>query len=171
MYERILIAYDGSPEGLIALREGALLARRDGAALTLISVLADTPAAVLIESFDASVLGERMARCEATLVGGVKELESLGLAAVPRLAFGDPAAQIAQAAREVEADLVVLGHQQRNLLQRWWSDGVGAYVANHVSASVLIARHVLSDAVIFSTEPASAEGGGPEATAPPAPGA
>jgi len=40
MYHRILLAYDGSREGRTALREGALLARRYGAAVYLLSVVA-----------------------------------------------------------------------------------------------------------------------------------
>ena len=38
MYKRILLAYDGSREGLVALREGALLAKRQGARVFLLSV-------------------------------------------------------------------------------------------------------------------------------------
>ena len=39
MYQRILLAYDGSLEGRTALREGALMARQCGAEVFLLSVL------------------------------------------------------------------------------------------------------------------------------------
>ena len=43
MYERVLLAYDGSREGRTALREGALLARRFGSRVYLLCVVAETP--------------------------------------------------------------------------------------------------------------------------------
>ena len=39
VYQRILLAYDGSIEGRTALREGALLARRYGAQVFVLSVI------------------------------------------------------------------------------------------------------------------------------------
>ena len=42
MYKKILLAYDGSREGLVALREGALLARQCGAQVFLLSVLSSS---------------------------------------------------------------------------------------------------------------------------------
>ena len=39
MYQRILLAYDGSIEGRTALREGALLARRFNAQVFVLSVI------------------------------------------------------------------------------------------------------------------------------------
>ena len=42
MYERILLAYDGSLEGRTALREGAVFARQCSAEVFLLSVLDDT---------------------------------------------------------------------------------------------------------------------------------
>ena len=38
VYKRILLAYDGTREGLVALREGALLAKRCEAQVFLLSV-------------------------------------------------------------------------------------------------------------------------------------
>jgi nucleotide-binding universal stress UspA family protein len=39
MYRNILLAYDGSMEGVLALREGALLAKTCGAKVVLLSVV------------------------------------------------------------------------------------------------------------------------------------
>ena len=43
MYQRVLLAYDGSREGRTALREGTLVARRFGAQIFLLCVVAETP--------------------------------------------------------------------------------------------------------------------------------
>src|SRR5579862_4392851 len=110
MYERILLAYDGSREGIIALREGALLAKRFDAKVFLLSVLPET---------------EGM-------------LKRLGFEPVGKLVIGEPASVISEFARQVGADLIVVGHRRQNLLQRWWSGGTGAYISDHINCSVLI---------------------------------
>ena len=50
MYERILLAYDGSVEGRAALKEGALLARQDKAQVFLLSVVATSGALMAASS-------------------------------------------------------------------------------------------------------------------------
>jgi nucleotide-binding universal stress UspA family protein len=49
MYQRVLLAYDGSLEGRTALREGALLARQCGAQVFLLAVLVDTGISLLAD--------------------------------------------------------------------------------------------------------------------------
>jgi len=58
---------------------------------------------------------------------------------------GDPARAIAAFAREVRADLVVVGHRRKNLLERWWSGPSGAYLSDFIDCSLLIARNEISD--------------------------
>ena len=64
---------------------------------------------------------------------------------VSRLAVGDPAKAIASFANEVGADLVVVGHVKRGLIERWWSGPTGAYICDYVNCSLLIARNAVSD--------------------------
>ena len=59
---------------------------------------------------------------------------------------GDPAPQIGLFAKEIRADLVVLGHHKRSMLERWWSGGAGAFITDHVGCSVLIGRNPITDA-------------------------
>ena len=145
MYKRILLAYDGTREGAIALREGALLARQCGAKVFALSVLPETEGVLMAEGVYGDVVGQQMDEYRAVLERGVAVLKRLGLDPVAKLVVGEPAPCIGAYAREVKADLVVLGHRRQNLLQRWWSGGTGAYISDHVTCSVLIARNVISD--------------------------
>jgi len=145
MYERIVLAYDGTREGLIALREGALLGRRFGSKIFLLSVLPQSEGVRLAESVAGDLIGQQMTGYKELLARGVSVLKELGFDPVARLAVGEPAPLIGDFAREVKADLVVLGHRRQNLLQRWWSGSTGSYISDHVACSVLIGRNPISD--------------------------
>ncbi len=146
MYKRILLAYDGSREGLVALREGALLARSCGAKVFLLSVVQPAAGVPIGEGVYTDPIGERVEGHQALLATGVSVAKQLGLDVESKIAMGEPAPQIGSFANEIGADLVVLGHRRQNALARWWSGGTGAYVSDHVKCSVLIASNAISDA-------------------------
>ena len=145
MYRRILLAYDGTREGMIALREGALLAKQCGAKVFLLSVLPETASRMMGEGASGMAVDQQMAQYNALLARGAAVLTQLGLEPAAKLVFGEPALQIGMFAKESRADLVVLGQRKKSLLERWWSGSTGAYVSDHVACSVLIGRNVVSD--------------------------
>jgi nucleotide-binding universal stress UspA family protein len=145
MYQRILLAYDGTREGLVALREGALLAKRFGAQIFLLSVLPPMSGIELAEEVSADVVEQQLDTYRSVLQRGVDVARRLGLEPTAKLAVGEPAHEIGSFAKEIKADLVVLGHRRQNLLERWWSGASGAYVSDHVKCSVLIARNGVTD--------------------------
>lgn len=145
MYKRILLAYDGTREGLVALREGALLAKRCGAQVFLLSVLPQTAGMMVADGVYSGVMSQQIETFEALLKRGVAAATRLGLKPVAKLVIGEPAPQIGAFAREVDADLVVVGHRRHSLLTRWWSGATGAYVTDNVDCSVLIGRNVITD--------------------------
>ena len=151
MYERIVLAYDGTKEGLIALREGALLAKRFQAEVFILSVVPDNDRVALADTLYVDFVGAQVEGYRALLDHARQVSEQLGLKPVTRLVTGEPAVQISAFAKEVSADLVVLGHQKRSLFQRWWSGSSGAYVSDLVDCSVLVGRHNIS-AEAFETE-------------------
>ncbi len=144
MYERIVLAYDGTKEGLIALREGALLAKRFQAEVFILSVVPDNDRVALADTLYVDFVGAQVEGYRALLDHARQVSEQLGLKPVTRLVTGEPAVQISAFAKEVRADLVVLGHQKRSLFQRWWSGSSGAYVSDLVDCSVLVGRHNIS---------------------------
>jgi nucleotide-binding universal stress UspA family protein len=58
---------------------------------------------------------------------------------------GEPAPTIGAYAREIKADLVVVGHRKQTILQRWWSGPTGAYVSDFMNCSILVARNAITD--------------------------
>ena len=100
MYKRILLAYDGSVEGRTALREGALLARRCGAEVFLLSVLVDPGTFVLTEVALAGASVQMEDDFIEVLNEGVARLRALGFDPVAKLArVADRADQAAPLAR------------------------------------------------------------------------
>jgi nucleotide-binding universal stress UspA family protein len=53
--------------------------------------------------------------------------------------YGNPAEQIARSAREMKADLIVVGHRDQSSLARWLNGSVGASILHHPPCSVLVA--------------------------------
>ncbi len=145
MYRRILLAYDGSREGLVALREGALLAKQCGAEVHLLSVLPETSGVLLAESVGGDVVGQQVDTYKTLLTRGLEVLKQLGLKPTGRLVIGEPGQQIAAYAKECGADLIVLGHRHHSALARWFNDSTANYVSDHVPCSVLMGCNSISD--------------------------
>ena len=148
MYKRILLAYDGSVEGRTALREGALLARQCGAKVFLLSVLADDGNFLLAEVALAGASVRIEDDFREILNEGVARLKKLGFDPVAKLVRGQPAEEIGKFAKEIEADLIVVGHRRQSAFDRWWSGPKGSYLMDYTDCSLLVARNVVSDEAI-----------------------
>lgn len=159
MYQRILLAYDGSLEGRAALREGALLAQRCGAQVYLLAVLADGAGTRMAGGIDAGAVVQQQESYKAVLDDGVARLKQMGFDPVAKLVTGEPAKEIGAVAVQFGADLVVVGHRRQSVFGRWWSGPTGAYLVDHIHCSLLVGRNVISDeafaaALAKSREPA-----------------
>jgi hypothetical protein len=53
---------------------------------------------------------------------------------------GEPAKEIADFARQIGADLIVLGHRRQSAFDRWWSGPRGAYLIDYTECSLLLVR-------------------------------
>jgi len=146
MYQKIVLAFDGSHEARSALREGALLALRCEARVWLLCVLGDTAAVAMAEGVQPGAAEQIAAASQQLVDDGVGKLRSVGLQASGHIIRGEPASVISNFVREVGADLVVLGHRRRSFLERWWSGKSGAYIVDNVDCSLLVAQHPVSDA-------------------------
>ncbi len=142
---RILVAVDGSPHSMVACRYAAGLAHRLGA--TLIALHAVSPDASL-PSFGAPTETARaalQAETTARLVGesildearaAIDELVPLEI----DLAFGEPAEVIINRARELEADLIVVGSRGLGLVDRLLLGSVSTAVVQQAHCPVLVVR-------------------------------
>ena len=138
MYKRILLAYDGSVEGRTALREGALLAKQCGAEVFLLSVLTDTGTLLLSEVTLAGATVQMEEDFREIIDEGVARLRKLGFDPVAELVRGQPAEEIGKFAKQVGADLIVMGHRRQSAFDRWWSGPKGAYLMDYTDCSLLV---------------------------------
>jgi nucleotide-binding universal stress UspA family protein len=158
MYERILLAYNGTHEGRTALFECTDVASFASAKIHLLAV-ATPPPMMFVEGFEGIVPDpgnvEEGKRMEKVLAEGLAALNARGFAVVGHFATGEPVAEICRVAAELGCDLIVVGHEQKqSFLGRWWRGSVSATLLDHAPCSILIAM------TPAGTEPATAGTGG-----------
>jgi nucleotide-binding universal stress UspA family protein len=145
MYQRILLAYDGSEEGVLAVREGALLASQCCAQIVLLAVVPDTAATRLSEGVYGGAVAQQIESYRDLLDRAVVWLEARGYRPNSKLVVGEPGQTIGAVAREVGADLVVVGHHHQGFLARWWSESTDSYLSDHLGCTLLIARNHMTE--------------------------
>ena len=137
MYRNILLAYDGSRDGRGGAEQGAQLAVLGTWRWRLITVLRVSGGMLPGEGI--SFVEDEVRLTTATLEEGRRRLREWGVVGSVNLRYGNPAEQIASSAREIGADLVVIGHHHQNALWRWLNGSVGASILNSACCSVLVA--------------------------------
>jgi nucleotide-binding universal stress UspA family protein len=145
LYKKVLLAYDGSIEGRLALREGAKLAQFCGADVFLLAVVETFASVGTLEGGVTISMNEQIATYREVLKEGVERLKTMGFSPTARLGVGNAGEQIAEVAKEIGANLVVVGYRPTGPLARWWFGSVGAYLIKHLRCSVLVAQTELSD--------------------------
>lgn len=141
MYKRILLAYDGSASGQNALIESKAMADLGKAEISLVAVMPPPAAYVGAEGgvYDASYERQERERYDKVLQEGLDRLRESGLNAKGTVLVGDPVAEIARYAREMEADLIVVGHRHLDSwAQRWWRGSVSKSLIEHSHCNVLV---------------------------------
>ncbi|NBS87324.1 MAG: universal stress protein [Verrucomicrobia bacterium] len=142
MYRNILLAYDGSESGQRALLESQDIAQWSNARLTLVAVVpADTDTLGLgYEYLPAFVIvPEQKKKYQRLLDDGVSHLTSKGFRATGSLLSGDVVSEIANHAKTIKADLIVVGHrQEKSWVQRWWSNSTAKSLVEVAPCSVLM---------------------------------
>jgi nucleotide-binding universal stress UspA family protein len=141
MYKRILLAYDGSETGQKALLDCREIAQLAKSEVTLIAV--SPPAAALIggEGYVYDVRAEEDERkaFKGILEEGLRRLSELGHSATGKVITGDPVDEITRFAREIGADLIVVGHRHLDSwAARWWRGSVSKALIEQSPCSVLV---------------------------------
>jgi len=139
-YHKILLAYNGSQEGKRALLECAEFAEFHNAETHLLAVASMPASLFLTEGFvPEELLEEEKKRTQVVLEEGIKSLTDKGFKAIGHLAVGEPVEEICRLAKDLGADLVVVGHNQNtSFAARWWKGSVGASLLDYAPCSVLI---------------------------------
>lgn len=141
MYKRILLGYDGSETGQVALLDSREIAQWSQAELVLVAVMPPPIAMIGPEGgmYDQAVEEKEHERYQAILDAGVKRLQEAGLSASGEVVVGDPVHEIAHAASRIEADLIVVGHKHREgWAARWWRGSISKALIEDAPCSVLV---------------------------------
>lgn len=146
MYQRILIAYNGSAESQAALRECIRLAPLPPAEIHLL-VVVDPPPYLLVGEYAAAAvlnveeeLAAEKEKMEAELNRGRSLLEEAGLTVHRHLEIGDPVTVITELVEQLNIDLVIVGHSRHKpLALRWWRGSKDALLVEKIRCSLLVA--------------------------------
>lgn len=140
MYSKIVIAYDGTDAGKVALRHGLLLAEAGRTGVTILGIVVTSGGLLL----DPAVVSRDLIDAEQgllreALAAAVHDAARLGVKAATVLRDGDAAHEIAAFAHETGADLVVVGHGHKALMARWFERSVETQLLAAMPCSVLVA--------------------------------
>jgi nucleotide-binding universal stress UspA family protein len=138
MCQKILVAYDGSPDAREALAQARNLVSVSEATVHLLAVIDPSENMLIVEGMSFIPDNQQFA-AQSMLDAGVRRLQGIGCSATNDVRFGNPAEQIVLMAREMEADLIIVGHRDQGSLARWWNGSVGASMLHHPPCSVLVA--------------------------------
>ncbi|MGH3023967.1 MAG: universal stress protein [Gaiellaceae bacterium] len=131
---KIVVGYDGSESARRALERAARLAE-NGSAVTVVSAV--HPLAGKGGVTHDPVEKEEHAR---HLEEAGRRLAALGVEARLVEGFGDPARVISAQAENAGADLIVVGTEHRNVIERLLLGSVSSGVAHRAPCDVLIVR-------------------------------
>ncbi len=140
LFQKILLAYNGSREGksaLLACAEIASFAKSD----THLLAVAGMPSSMfLTEGFlPEELLEEEKKRAQEVLNEGINQLKQKGFSVTGHLAVGEPVEEICRLAAEIKVDLIVIGHQQKaSFASRWWRGSVGRSLLDYAPCSIFI---------------------------------
>lgn len=157
--DQVLIAVDFSDESRVAVAQGATIARRHGAELTLAYVSeaahgeAHLPAATLPEASEPAagpqstsmreymrVVAEYVANEHRQIDQLAIQISDTGVTTTARMLDGSPARRVIETAAELSVDLIVLGTHGRTGVKRFLLGSVAERVVRHSACAVLVAR-------------------------------
>ncbi len=141
MYKRILLAYDGSDAGQRALLDCQDIAQWSHAELNLIAVMPSAMSFVGLEGgvYDMELEEREKAKHQAVLDDGLRRLQQAGYAAKGEVLVGEAVDEITRYAKQMEADLVVVGHKHLDSwAARWWRGSISGALIEHAPCSVLV---------------------------------
>ena len=131
----IVVGYDGTEPAQRALERAADLAQAFGSKLIVTSV---APVLISQRSMGAIDPADPPEEHEGELAQARTFLEQRGIHAEYQPAVGEPADTILEVAERDNADLIVVGTRELNLIQRLLGQSVSDAVARHADRDVLI---------------------------------
>lgn len=132
--EKILLAYDGTPESKRALETAKSLCKAFGATLAVVSVVPFHSGRSPIDPWD-----DRDAHAQ-ELIEARELLREAGIEAQLLEPVGEPASAIEKIATKGKFDTIVVGTRGQGALGRMLQGSVSEHVATHAEMTVVVAR-------------------------------
>ena len=138
MMTKIVIAYDGSEPSRKAFEVGLDLASKYAAEAVVLSVarVAEPPEDVETEA----TIESATEFYEKQFAGLRQQAAAKGVQARFEVRPGHPADQIVLAAKQEQADVIVMGHRGRSRVSRWLLGSISKRVLSYAPCSVFIVR-------------------------------
>lgn len=138
MFERLLVAYDGSESAEKAFDHGLDLAEKYGAELRILAVARPPEFGQEVET--EAVLEFSRNHLRTAMVALERKAAGKGVHAHFEVVTGHPAEQIVYHAERHGSDLILVGHQSKALFGHWLIGSIAKQVMIHAPCSVLVAR-------------------------------
>lgn len=138
MIRTVLVAYDASEQAGRAFDFALDLAGRYGAEVLVLAVARPPEPPVAVET--AAVLEHATQYYEKHFVQLREKAGQAGIPARFEVRSGHPAEQIILLATEAGADMVVMGHRGKTLVQKWMLGSVCRRVLNYAHCTVSVVR-------------------------------
>jgi nucleotide-binding universal stress UspA family protein len=138
MFQRILLAYDGSAPAHKAFERCLEMSQRNAAQLAIVAVVRPGELAEEVET--EAVIDNARVRLQSELARLQQVAQAAQVRAAVHVRVGRLAEQILAAATECDADLIVIGHRGRGLLERWLMGSVSRVLITYARCAVLVVR-------------------------------
>lgn len=142
MYKRILLAYDGSDSGQKALLDCQEIAQWSQAELTLVAVMGSPMNMIAFEGgiYDPGTAERDKQAYQAVLADGLRRLADAGYTAKGEVLVGETVDEITRYAKQIGADLIVVGHRHlAGWAARWWRGSISGALIERAPCSVFVA--------------------------------
>ena len=143
-YQNILVPVDGSETSFAAVAKAAELAKAFGSKITVVQVLTLDPY-IAAEYITANQTNDLIERARASIVKTLEEAKQKfteqGVEAETKLLEGQVIArEITNAAKEINADLIVIGSHGRTGLKKLFLGSVAQSILSEGTTPVLVVR-------------------------------
>jgi nucleotide-binding universal stress UspA family protein len=145
---RILIAVDGSPSSLDAVRYGIGLLRNGLRATLVLAQVQDEASFLELATQDADAIANAALEAgEHLMASAVELLQAAGVPYEKEVGLGDPASTLVDMSERLECNSLVVGARGMNALQRTWLGSVSQSVLNHSRVPVTIVKQHVDEAM------------------------